>query len=233
MNYPEHEKMKAVGDERRNEIAQFLEWIIYENNWSLCHYLKAGEDGAEESGMYIAENRIENIMARYFGIDLDVLELEKQVMLGSQRRWNDDLPKTPSEDPEWEDFPAPKEVVDYLGCLYRTQEEWRAEQEKAVSKLRRGEKLKLAGRIEQKTKYPDQMPFVKLPREGNPGSEKRSTLYARFCVLRNGFCYLLPEGFSTESPIRFRFQNHGEINRHLEIISPAKLEEEINLQAAA
>lgn len=68
--YPEHAKLRKIHD-KSQAIGEFLEFSGYE----LCEY-KEDTDEFEPVPW-----RIEGILAKYFEIDLDVLEQEKQTML--------------------------------------------------------------------------------------------------------------------------------------------------------
>jgi hypothetical protein len=77
--YPEHDKMLAVQDQSR-AIGEFLEWTQGEG------YLLA-EYGRNESDYPTrVQLTIEQVMARYFGIDLAVIEKEKRAMLAGLRK---------------------------------------------------------------------------------------------------------------------------------------------------
>lgn len=86
--YPEHEKMLALG-ERKQEIQEFLDWLDTQRGekgdepdqspWELMYY-----------DVYLCEPQDvrltkEQIMARYFGIDLDAISREKGWMLDDIR----------------------------------------------------------------------------------------------------------------------------------------------------
>jgi len=78
--YPEHEKLKALG-ERRATVQDFLDFLLDEAELELC------EMDRFERFMPQAETR-EQLMARYFEIDLAVLETEKRAMLDELRKMN-------------------------------------------------------------------------------------------------------------------------------------------------
>lgn len=84
MNTPEHDKLRAIKDESQL-IGAFLEWLG-ENGYSLCRYeaftRHSGEPGDyTPSGYYPTPLGIEDLLARFFDIDLDKLEEEKQAIL--------------------------------------------------------------------------------------------------------------------------------------------------------
>jgi hypothetical protein len=84
--YPEHVKLKAVsGDSQK--IGEFLEW------------LQNGQEGEDRQIALCVLNRtydqympiregIQDILARYFDIDLKVIEQEKRAMLDEIREHN-------------------------------------------------------------------------------------------------------------------------------------------------
>lgn len=81
--YPEHDKLQTVENESRT-IGRFLEWLGDEKEILLGKEV----DPCEECDRYIEEERfhIEATLAEYFGIDLVILEQEKQAMLDSIRQ---------------------------------------------------------------------------------------------------------------------------------------------------
>lgn len=80
MEYPEHEKMKAVKAESQ-AIGEFLEWLR-SRNVILCEYV----EGRNFPQHHELENKSEEkIIAEYFGIDLKKIDAEKQAMLDSLR----------------------------------------------------------------------------------------------------------------------------------------------------
>jgi hypothetical protein len=85
---PEHEKLRAI-QPLSQAIYDFLEWC--------------GEQGFElvtidehERPWPLTESR-QKMLARHFGIDLDVLEREKLAILDAQRKLNERASSTDSE----------------------------------------------------------------------------------------------------------------------------------------
>lgn len=74
--YPEHDKLKSVKD-KSQAIGEFLEWLQHEREPIVCI--------ADTTGWIPVTNEI---LAEYFEIDLEKLELEKQEMLQEQRKIN-------------------------------------------------------------------------------------------------------------------------------------------------
>lgn len=105
--FPEHEKMKALG-ERKDEIQSFIDWLIDEQEiclamWGRPAWGGGGREGRlkDESHLYnleMAEHPLtltfrgrgmrEKLMAAYFGIDLDKISNEKDEMLAALRAMN-------------------------------------------------------------------------------------------------------------------------------------------------
>jgi len=79
VDYPEHEKLDKVED-KSQVIGEFLDWLRSTRIF-LCRY------GKREIPYPIGET-IEEILAAYFGIDLEKLEQEKQAMLEEMRKAN-------------------------------------------------------------------------------------------------------------------------------------------------
>lgn len=81
--YPEHDKLQAVKNQSQL-IGEFLEWL---NSQGL--YLAAWQEidtiFGKDSELVISYLSINDILARFFEIDLDKLEDEKRQMLDSIR----------------------------------------------------------------------------------------------------------------------------------------------------
>lgn len=77
MEYPEHEKLKAVKD-KSQIIGEFLEWLDAEGI-RLARYEDDGDD------LICINESIEKILARRFNIDLAKIENERQHMLETLR----------------------------------------------------------------------------------------------------------------------------------------------------
>ncbi len=88
-DYPQHEKLATVKD-LSQEIGTFLEWTE-EQGWHLGEW---DENGFGDQQLFlIGLNRLD-ILARYFKIDLDVLETEKRHMLEAQRVSNEEFKRS-------------------------------------------------------------------------------------------------------------------------------------------
>jgi len=100
---PEHEKLHKV-QEKSQAIGEFLEWLTEEKRYSICQYVNTiGEVDCEGEeirfpvkGYLPILERIEQLLAEYFDIDLDKLELEKRAMLDELRRPNAKEPCNPN-----------------------------------------------------------------------------------------------------------------------------------------
>ena len=69
--YPEHEKLSAV-QEKSQAIREFLEWLDFEKNYTICSLGEAGGDLREEySPVYTST---EKLLAEFFNIDQIKLE---------------------------------------------------------------------------------------------------------------------------------------------------------------
>lgn len=79
MNYPEHEKLKEIQDQSQI-IGEFLEWLNYEKEYSLCEC-----ENKYDRWQPISENH-QKLLAQFFNIDLDKLEQEKRKMLEELRK---------------------------------------------------------------------------------------------------------------------------------------------------
>lgn len=83
--WPEHEKLMKVKD-KSQMIGDFLEWLG-EQSFEISEYEECEDCGCEHL-FPIRKNR-EQLLAEYFGIDLKVLEDEKQQMLDEVRKQNE------------------------------------------------------------------------------------------------------------------------------------------------
>jgi len=98
--YPEHDKMLGL-TERRDEVQHFLDWLLDEQHVVLAFYGEQNKwgDRWNESKLTpargsdprlqttkFARGLRETIMARYLGIDLDVITAEKEAMYEEMRR---------------------------------------------------------------------------------------------------------------------------------------------------
>lgn len=109
--YPEHDKLQKVKEESQ-VIGEFLDWLKGGHdgspNLTLCFYQEPTDepmfendggnifDGEElklnldyvEPGWTPARQRTEQLLAQYFGIDLEKLHAEKEEMYQSLREMN-------------------------------------------------------------------------------------------------------------------------------------------------
>lgn len=76
---PECEKLASVS-EKSNELGHFLDWLINENNYVLCEWT---EDDAEKDyrRVYLGSNKINEILAEFFHVDLNKVEQERRALL--------------------------------------------------------------------------------------------------------------------------------------------------------
>jgi hypothetical protein len=77
LEYPEHEKLKLV-KERSQCVGEFLEWLD-EQHILLSRYVVP--EGCTSERLMTANENTENLLARFFEIDLKKLEKEKLEML--------------------------------------------------------------------------------------------------------------------------------------------------------
>ena len=76
-DYPEHEKLAAVKD-KSQAIGDFLDWALQEHGaWLMV--------GDGDAGVRSLPKPIIDLLADFFGIDLDVIEAEKRAMLDEMR----------------------------------------------------------------------------------------------------------------------------------------------------
>jgi len=82
VNYPEHEKLKALQPQTK-AVQAFIDWLFDEKGWTI-----ANDDGKEhirDSGLWPVRMSREEIMAAHFEIDLRKLDDEKRAMLDHHR----------------------------------------------------------------------------------------------------------------------------------------------------
>lgn len=82
--YPEHEKLSCVSDKSQT-IGLFLDWLLNEQPYHLAVY---DDDYYDGHVLFPARDSINELLARYFDIDLQRLEMEKREMLAFQRELN-------------------------------------------------------------------------------------------------------------------------------------------------
>lgn len=74
--YPEHVKLNRIADVSQL-CGEFLDWI--KTHWTLCDYDEKSEK------FYPSHQSTIDLLAKFFGIDLDKIEAEKRAMLESLR----------------------------------------------------------------------------------------------------------------------------------------------------
>lgn len=84
--------MKAVRDQS-GILGEFLDWLVVEKDIRLCRWQDTIYHGTihdmseyTPKGYYLANERIEQLLADFFEIDLDKIEQEKQAMLDEIRK---------------------------------------------------------------------------------------------------------------------------------------------------
>ena len=85
MEYPEHKKLEKARDDS-HLIGEFLEWLTNEKQIRLCTYEKEGTRHPDTGEFVLLNKSIEQLLAEYFGIDLNKLEKENQQILEEQRK---------------------------------------------------------------------------------------------------------------------------------------------------
>lgn len=78
MTYPMHEKLKPLQGHSQ-AIGEFLEWCQSTKGWVLAE--RGHDDILSDDVLWPASYQTTDLLAEYFGIDLDVLEDEKRAML--------------------------------------------------------------------------------------------------------------------------------------------------------
>lgn len=84
---PQLDKMVAVREESRT-IGEFLTWLQAEG-YVICVWrdaVRVGDHLAQPAGYYPAGRTAEQLLAAYFGIDLEEAERERQAVLEWVRR---------------------------------------------------------------------------------------------------------------------------------------------------
>jgi hypothetical protein len=80
--YPEHTKLKEIQPQSQ-KVGEFLEWL-QENGYTICTFDKKH---GEYASAYIS---IPQMLAKFFEIDSEKIEAEKQAMLEEIRRSNEE-----------------------------------------------------------------------------------------------------------------------------------------------
>lgn len=81
MDYPEHEKMKAIAEESQKQ-GDFLQWLM-DHGYALCERRKS-----EVTPYWPTYKTISTLLALYHKIDLKKIEQEKRAMLEEIRKSN-------------------------------------------------------------------------------------------------------------------------------------------------
>lgn len=82
---PECEKMAAVKDQSRI-IGEFLEWLRSEKEWEICELTGQFDIDIIDDYLSPVGFSTEELLAKFFNIDLDKVEKEKRQMLDELRR---------------------------------------------------------------------------------------------------------------------------------------------------
>ncbi len=77
MATPQHDRLMEVRVESQ-AIGEFIDWLYYEHGVMLAHY----GDGER---LYTYHRNVNEMLAEFFGIDLQELEQEKRAMLARLR----------------------------------------------------------------------------------------------------------------------------------------------------
>lgn len=82
--YPEHQKLALVQPESQR-LGEFIEWLSW-NGMAICEHYESGR-GSMRDGEYVpVRTNANQLLAKYFGIDLAKIEAEKCSMLDEMRR---------------------------------------------------------------------------------------------------------------------------------------------------
>jgi hypothetical protein len=100
-DYPEHEKMKTIPEAERQAVGGFIEWLkaryelavwgTVEEYMGSTHCDSCSPDndcdGLDEDVLVpvSSSTRVESLLADYYGIDLQKIDAEKQMMLDGLR----------------------------------------------------------------------------------------------------------------------------------------------------
>lgn len=85
--YPEHEKLKLVKD-KSQLIGEFISEWLPSQGYTICETYN-DPDSLRDGEFLPARVRPEELLARFFDIDLKKIEEEKRAMLEEQRRLNE------------------------------------------------------------------------------------------------------------------------------------------------
>lgn len=78
-NYPEHDKLKAINSAQKEAVQDFIDWLYDESKYWIA------EEDRYWQGLQSTSTTREQIMAEYFGIDLQKLSSEKDQILDDWR----------------------------------------------------------------------------------------------------------------------------------------------------
>lgn len=79
IDYPEHEKLKAVQTQSQS-IGEFLDWLRGEKGFEIARW-KHDDFDENDDVLMPAHFSTEKLLAEFFNIDLDKVEAEKRAML--------------------------------------------------------------------------------------------------------------------------------------------------------
>ena len=85
MKYTEHDKLDKVKKESQS-CGEFLEWLQNEKELVLSQYSQYSDT---DETLYPIHVNIQDLLAEFFGIDLNKLEEEKRHMLETLRKANE------------------------------------------------------------------------------------------------------------------------------------------------
>ncbi|KKN64887.1 hypothetical protein LCGC14_0487210 [marine sediment metagenome] len=85
--HPECEKIQANRDESQ-KLGAFLEWLQNDQQVTLCICDENIAEEYDEDRYMPIRTGIEKLLAKYFEVDLDKAELERQAMLAGLRQNN-------------------------------------------------------------------------------------------------------------------------------------------------
>ena len=81
MDYPEHEKLKAIQRESQ-AIGEFMEWLQKEKDLDICEF----HDDGRRDPYFPYQGSVSNLLEEFFDIGPKKLEAEKQAMLDEMRK---------------------------------------------------------------------------------------------------------------------------------------------------
>lgn len=93
MNYPEHEKLKALNG-KSQAVMEFLDWLD-ERGLTICHRPGLSDENKYQTIYVPSMTQAEALVAEFFDIDRHKLEIEKRAMLDEIRQGAADGKETP------------------------------------------------------------------------------------------------------------------------------------------